>query len=203
MSVYGDNLDAPGAPGRVGLAAAGVGAGVIAGALAQSLSTAYGEDESSPLRATAHATLPFLVAASTLTDRVSANAAVAFRGGFLGAHLVHIRTIARLVRTHGTHERLIRVELAGGTLLYAMVALQAALLTRPAQAKVGPTRATGLTRRIDTQLLRVYCIATASGLARHRRPVRVYAGLATLLAGGLRSRKRPPALPARGGGPIV
>jgi hypothetical protein len=77
-----------------------------------------------------------------LADRGSANAAVAFRGGFLGAHLVHVRQIARLVRAHGTGERLIRVELAGGSLLYAMVALQAVLLTRSAQARIGPRNAT-------------------------------------------------------------
>ena len=171
-------------------AAAGVGAGVVAGTLARSLSDSYGEDESSPLRVTAHATIPFLVLASTLTDRGSANAAMAFRGGFLGAHLVHIRQIARLVRAHGTHERLIRVELTGGTLLYGMVALQTVLLTRPAQAKVGLGNATRLTKRIDTRLLYVYCLAAISGVVRHRRPLPVYAGLAALLAGALTSHKR-------------
>jgi hypothetical protein len=173
-----------------GPAAAGVGGGILAGALAQSLADSYGEEESSPLRVTAHATVPFLVLASTLTDRGRADAAVAFRGGFLGAHLVHVGQIARLVRAHGTHERLIQVELAGGTLLYGMVALQAALLTRPAQAKVGLGNATRLTRRIDTRLLSVYCLATTTGLLRHRRPLPVYAGLAALLAGALISRKR-------------
>lgn len=82
-----------------GWAAAGLGLGIIAGTLAESLSDSYGEDESSPLRVTAHATIPFLALASSLTDRGSANAAVAFRGGFLGAHLVHMRQIARLVRS--------------------------------------------------------------------------------------------------------
>jgi hypothetical protein len=171
-------------------AVTGVGLGILAGTVAQSLSDSYGEEESSPLRVTAHATLPFLVLASTLTDRGSAGAAVAFRGGFLGAHLVHIRQIARLVRAHGTHERLIQVELAGGTLLYAMVALQTVLLTRPAQEKFGLRNATRLTRRIDTRLLGIYCLATISGLVRHRRPRPVYAILAPLLAGALISRKR-------------
>ena len=173
-----------------GLAAAGIGLGIVAGTLAQSLSDSYGEDESSPLRVTAHATVPFLVLASTLSDRGSANAAMAFRGGFLGAHLVHMRQIARLVRAHGTHERLIRVELAGGTLLYGMVVLQTVLLTRQAQAKVGLRKATRLRRRIDTRLLGAYCLATISGLVRHRRPLPVYAILAALLAGALTSRKR-------------
>jgi hypothetical protein len=173
-----------------GLAAAGIGLGIVAGRLAQSLSDNYGEDESSPLRVTAHATVPFLVLASTLSDRGGANAAVVFRGGFLGAHLVHMRQIARLVRAHGTHERLIRVELAGGTLLYGTVALQTVLLTRQAQAKVGLRKATRLTRLIDTRLLGVYCLATISGLVRHRRPLPVYAILAALLAGALTSRKR-------------
>jgi hypothetical protein len=173
-----------------GLAAAGIGLGIVAGRLAQSLSDNYGEDESSPLRVTAHATVPFLVLASTLSDRGGANAAVVFRGGFLGAHLVHMRQVARLVRAHGTHERLIRVELAGGTLLYGTVALQTVLLTRQAQAKVGLRKATRLTRLIDTRLLGVYCLATISGLVRHRRPLPVYAILAALLAGALTSRKR-------------
>jgi hypothetical protein len=172
-----------------GLAATGVALGIVAGTLSQSLSDSYGEEESSPLRVTAHATVPFLILASTLTDRGSAKAAVAFRSGFLGAHLVHMRQIARLVHAHDTHERLIRAELTGGTLLYGMIALQTALLTRRAQAKVGVGNATRLTRRIDTQLLHVYCLATLSGLVRHRRPLPVYAILAALLAGTLTSRK--------------
>jgi hypothetical protein len=175
---------------RLGGLAAGVGGGILAGTLAQSLADSYGEEESSPLRVTAHATVPFLVLASTLADRGHAEAAMAFRGGFLGAHLVHVGQIARLVRAHGTHERLIQVELTGGTLLYGMVALQAALLTRPAQAKVGHGTATRLTRRIDTRLLSVYGLAATSGLLRHRRPLPVYAGLGALLAGALASRKR-------------
>jgi hypothetical protein len=192
VRVGGNDVVVADEPRLGGLAAAGVGLGLVAGTLAQSLSDSYGEDESSPLRVTAHATVPFLVIASTLADRGGANAAVAFRGGFLGAHLVHLRQIARLVGAHSTHERLIQVELAGGTLLYAMVALQAVLLTRPAQAKVGLRKATRLTRRIDTRLLLVYCLATTSGLVRHRRPLPVYATLAALLAGALTSRKRCP-----------
>ena len=177
---------------RLGGVAAGVGVGlgVLAGMLAQSLSDSYGEDESSPLRVTAHATVPFLVLASTLTDRGSANAAVAFRGGFLGAHLIHMRQIARLVRAHGTHEPLIRVELAGGSLLYSVIALQTVLLTRKAQARVGLRKATRLTRLIDTRLLRIYCLAITSGLVRYRRPLPVYAGLTALLASALTSRRR-------------
>ena len=184
------DVDVADLPRLGGLAPAGVGFGILAGTLAQSLSDRYGEDESSPLRVTAHATVPFLVLASTLTDRGAAHAAVAFRGGFLGAHLVHMRQVARLVRAHGTRERLIRVELAGGSVLYGMVALQAMLLTRPTQAKVGLGNATRLSRRIDTRLLGVYCLATTSGLVRHRRPLPVYAILAALLAGALTSRKR-------------
>jgi hypothetical protein len=192
VRVGGDDVVLADGPRLGGLAAAGVGLGLVAGTLAQSLSDSYGEDESSSLRVTAHATVPFLILASTLTDRGGANAAVVFRGGFLGAHLVHLRQIARLVRAHGTRERLIQVELAGGTLLYAMVALQAVLLTRPAQARVGLRKATRLTRRIDTRLLRVYCLATTSGLVRYRRPLPVYATLAALLVGALTSRKRCP-----------
>jgi hypothetical protein len=36
----------------------------------------------------------------------------------------------------------------------------------------------------------VYCLAVGSGLMRYRRPLPIYAGLATLLATGLASRKR-------------
>jgi hypothetical protein len=191
VEVGGKDLAATDTPRLGGLAgAAGVGLGIVTGTIAHSLSDSYGEDESAPLRVTAHATVPFLVLASALTDRGSANAAVAFRGGFLGAHLVHMCQIALLVRAHGTHERLIRIELTGGSLLYAMVASQTLLLTRPAQARVGLRNATRLIRRIDTRLLGVYCLATVTGLARHRRPLPVYAALAALLAGALASRKR-------------
>jgi hypothetical protein len=178
------------APGQLGPTVAGLGVGILAGALARSQSEGYGEQESSALRATAHATVPFFVAASVLADRVGPRAAVPFRGGFLGAHLVHIRQIARLLRDHGTGEPMIRAELAGGVPLYGLVALQAALLSGPAQRKIGSVRAQRLTRHIDTQLLRVYCLATAAGLLRYRRPLPIYASLATLLASGLASRRR-------------
>lgn len=184
-----DKANATDTPRRFGPAAAGVGVGILVGALAQSLSDSYDEDESGALRITAHATIPFVVAASVLTDRVGPGAAVVFRGGFLGSHLVHMRLIARLVRDHGS-ERLVQAELAGGTPLYGLIALQTSLLTRTLQARVGAQQAERLTRRIDTQLLRVYCVAVASGLLRHRGPLPVYAGLATLLAGGLSSRRR-------------
>jgi hypothetical protein len=179
------------APGQLGLAAvAGLGVGVLAGALAWSRSEGYGAQESSALRVTAHATVPFFVAASLLADRVGPRAAIPFRGGFLGAHLVHIGQIARLLRDHGIGEPLIRAELAGGVPLYGLVALQAALLSGPVQSRIGSMRAEHLTRRIDTQLLRVYCLAIAAGLLRYRRPLPTYASLATLLASGLASRRR-------------
>jgi nitrate reductase gamma subunit len=173
------------APSQLGRAVVGLGVGVLAGAVARSRSDSYGAHESSVLRVTAHATVPFFVAASMLTDRALPLAAIPFRSGFLGAHLVHMREIARLVRNHGTRELMIRAELAGGAPLYGLVALQAALLTR-----IGSGRATRLTRRIDTQLLHIYCLAIASGLVRYRRPLPVYVGLATLLASGLASRRR-------------
>jgi hypothetical protein len=178
------------APGQLGPAVAGLGVGILAGALARTQSASYGEQESSALRVTAHATVPFLVSASMLTDRVGPRAAVPFRGGFLGAHLVHMRQIARLLRDHGTGEPLIRAELAGGAPLYGLVALQTALLSGPGQRRMGSVRAGRLTRRIDTQLLRIYCLAIASGLLRYRRPLPIYASLATLLASGLASRQR-------------
>jgi hypothetical protein len=179
------------APRQLGPAVAGVAAGILAGALARAQSEGHGgQESSSSLRATAHATVPFLVAASMLTDRIGPHAAVPFRGGFLGAHLVHIRQIALLLRDRGISEPMIRVELAGGIPLYGLIALQAALLSRPLRMRVGPVSAERLTRRIDTQLLRVYCLAIASGLLRYRRPVPIYATLATLLASALASRRK-------------
>ena len=178
------------APGQLGPAMAGLGVGILTVALARSQSESYGEQESSALRVTAHATVPFFLAASLLADRVGPRAAIPFRGGFLGAHLVHIHQIARLLRDHGTREPLIRAELAGGVPLYGLVALQTALLGGPVQRRIGSVRAERLTCRIDTQLLHVYCLAIASGLLRYRRPLPIYASLATLLASGLASHKR-------------
>ena len=184
-----DAVVADGSP-RGGIAAgAGIGLGIVAGALAQSLSDHYGEDESSALRVTAHATMPFFVLANVLSDRERAQAAMVCRGGFLGAHLVHMRLIAKLVRYHGS-ERLVRAELSGGLPLYGLIAMQTVLFTRPAQATVGRGRAARLTRRIDDRLLRVYCVAAASGLVRHRGPLPLYGGLAGLLAIGFASRRR-------------
>ncbi len=85
-------------PGQLGPVVADLGVGVLAGVLARSQSESCGAPESSALRVTAHATVPFFVAASILADRVGPRAAIPFRGGFLGAHLVHIRQIARLLR---------------------------------------------------------------------------------------------------------
>jgi hypothetical protein len=178
------------APGQLGRAVAGVGVGVLAGALARSHSESYGAQESDALRVTAHATVPFFVVASVLADRVGPRAAVPFRGGFLGAHFVHMRQIARLLRDHGTGEPMVRAELAGGVPLYGLVVLQAVLLNRPTQRMVGSVRAERLTRQIDTQLLRVYCLAISSGLLRYHRPLPIYAGLSLLLASGQVSRKR-------------
>jgi hypothetical protein len=47
------------APGQIGLTVAGLGVGVLAGALAQSMSESYGGQESSALRVTAHVTVHF------------------------------------------------------------------------------------------------------------------------------------------------
>jgi hypothetical protein len=186
----GEQMAFTDAPAQLAPAVAGLGVGILAGALARSQSESHGEQESNVLRVTAHATVPFFLAASMLADRVGPRAAVPFRGGFLGAHLVHIRQIARLLRDHGTSEPMIRAELAGGVPLYGLVALQAVLLSRPVQRRVGSVRAERLTRRIDTQLLRVYCLALTAGPLRYRRPLPFYASLATLLASGLASRKR-------------
>jgi hypothetical protein len=186
----GERTDFEVAPQQLGPAIAGLGVGILAGALARAQSERYGAAESSALRVTAHATVPFFVAASMLNDRLGPRAAAPFRGGFLGAHIVHMRQIARLLRDHGTNEPMIRAELAGGVPLYGLVALQAALSSGPARRRIGSASAERLTRQIDTQLLRVYCLAIVSGLLRYRRPLPIYASLATFLASGLASRKR-------------
>lgn len=177
------------APGQLRLTVGGLAAGILAGALARARSEGYGGQDSSALRATAHATVPFLAVGSMLADRIGPRAAIPFRGGFLGAHLVHIRQIARLLRDRGTGEPMIRAELAGGVPLYGLVALQAALLGGPLRRRVGFVRAERLTRRIDMQLLRVYCLAIASGILRYRRPLPIYASLAAVLGSALASRK--------------
>lgn len=170
-------------------AVAGLAGGLLAGVLARSQSQRYGPQESSALRVTAHATIPFFVVASTLTNRVSAGAALPFRAGFIGAHLVHVREIARLLQEHDISDPMIRAELAGGVPLYGLLALQTALVSGAGQQTIGPARARRLTRRIDAQLLRIYCVAVTSGLLRYRRPLPVYASLATLLAGCVTARR--------------
>jgi hypothetical protein len=175
---------------QLGSAVAGLGAGILAGAIAQSQSQRYGAQESAALRVTAHATVPFFVAASVLADHAAHRRALPFRCGFFGAHVVHIGQIVRLLRDHGTDRPIIRAELAGGVPLYGLLALQAALACRPAQGRLGAARAERSIVRIDTQLLRVYCLAVASGLLRYRRPLSVYVCLATLLASALADRKR-------------
>ncbi|HEY1450221.1 MAG TPA: hypothetical protein VGF47_04650 [Solirubrobacteraceae bacterium] len=188
----GEQMGLAVAPGQLAPRLAGLGVGILAGSLARSQSEGYGPQESNALRVTAHATIPFLAAASMLTDLGGARAAVPFRGGFIGAHLVHIRQIAQLLRDHGADGVMIRAELTGGVPLYGLIALQAALSSGPVQSRIGRVRAERLTRRIDTQLLRTYCLAVASGLLRYRHPLPVYAVLATLLASGLASRRRAP-----------
>jgi hypothetical protein len=79
----GEQMALTDTPGQLGPAVAGLGLGILAGSLARSRSESYGEQESSALRATAHATVPFFVAASALADRAGASAAVPLRGAFL------------------------------------------------------------------------------------------------------------------------
>src|SRR6202035_3707503 len=97
-----------GAPRQLGSVAACLGLGILAASLAQSQSASYDAQESSALRATAHSTVPFFVAASVLADRVGPRAALPFRSAFVGAHVVHIGQIALMLRDHGTGEPLIR-----------------------------------------------------------------------------------------------
>lgn len=139
------------------------------------------------MRATAHSGLPFLVAAVVRANRSGPRSATPWRAGFIGVHLVHVRQIVRLLRSDGARD--LRTELAAGSPNYALVLAQTALLSEPARTWTGSRRAARWVDAIDAQLLRLYAIASLVGLARHRRPLRVYAVIAGLLAVGFGARR--------------
>jgi hypothetical protein len=149
----------------------------------------YVDEDRGDLRVTAHSALPFLVAAVVSANRSESRSAAPWRAGFIGAHLVHVRQIVRLVRGGGTREPEIRAALALGSVGYALVVAQAALLTEPVRGWAGAQRAADWSDAIDTALLRTYAVTCLGGLVRHRGPLGAYAPIAALLAVGFAARR--------------
>lgn len=168
-------------------AALGLGAGIATGMVSEASSSIYAGEDRGAMRATAHSGLPFLVAAVVSANRSGPRSAAPWRAGFIGVHLVHVRQIARLLRSGGARE--LRAELAAGSPNYALVLAQTALLNDPVKTWTGSQRATRWVDAIDGQLLRVYAVASLVGLVRHRRPMGVYAVIAALLAVGFGARR--------------
>ena len=172
-------------------AALGLGAGIATGMGGQASSGIYADEDRGALRATAHSGLPFLVAAVASANRSGPRSAVPWRAGFLGAHLVHIRQIARLLGSGAARDPEIRAALALGGVGYALILAQTALLNEPARSWAGPRRAAHWSDAIDAQLLWAYAVASLAGLLRRRRPLGAYAVIATLLAVGFGARRSP------------
>lgn len=168
-------------------AALGLGAGIAAGMAGETSSSIYAGEDRGAMRATAHSGLPFLVAAIVCAKRSGHRSATPWRAGFIGVHLVHVRQIARLLRSSRARE--LRAELAVGSPNYALILAQTAMLNDPIKTWAGPQRAARWVDAIDAQLLRVYAVASLMGLVRHRRPLGVYAVIAALLAVGFRARR--------------
>jgi len=173
-------------------AAVGLGVGIATAMVGEAVSGLYADEERGGLRVTAHSTLPFLVAAVVRADRSESRAATPWRAGFVGAHLVHVRQIIRLVRGGGAREPEIRAALALGSVGYGLVLAQVALLGEPAKTWVGSERVAGWSDAIDRTLLRIYAVAGLGGLVRHRRPLGAYAVVAALLAVGFGATRRSP-----------
>ncbi|HET7052347.1 MAG TPA: hypothetical protein VFI09_00335 [Solirubrobacterales bacterium] len=152
----------------------------------------YADEERGGLRVTAHSALPFLVGAVVSADRSGSRAATPWRAGFVGAHLVHVRQIIRLVRGGGAREPEIRGALALGSVGYALVLAQIALLSQPAGTWAGSERAARWSDAIDRIQLWTYAVAGLGGLVRHRRPLSAYAVVAALLAIGFGATRRSP-----------
>lgn len=168
---------------KLASAALGLGAGIATAVAGESSSGLYADDERGDLRVTAHSALPFLVAAVVAANRSESHSG-AWRAGFIGAHLVHVRQIVRLIRSGGARNPEIRAALALGSVGYGLVLAQVALLNEPARTWAGSRRAAAWVDAIDGALLRTYAVASLGGLVRHRRPVGAYAVIAGLLAVG-------------------
>jgi hypothetical protein len=174
----------------------GLGAGIATGIAGKAASGLYADEERGDLRVTAHSALPFLVAAVVSANRSGSRAAPPWRAGFIGAHLVHIRQIVRLVRGGGARDPEIRGALALGSVGYGTVVAQVALLNEPARRWAGSRRAAAWSDAIDKSLLRTYALACLAGLIRHRRPSGSYALIAALLAVGFGASHRSTAVEA-------
>jgi hypothetical protein len=170
--------------------AVGLGAGVATGMAGKASSDLYRDEQRGDLRITAHSALPFLVAA-IVSNRSGTRSSAPWRAGFIGAHLVHVRQIVRLVRGGGARNLEIRAALALGSVGYGLVVAQVALLNDPVKSWAGAQRAAAWSAAIDTALLRTYTAAGLEGLARHRRPLGAYAIIAGLLAVGFGARRSP------------
>jgi hypothetical protein len=168
----------------------GLGAGIATGAAGKAASGLYADEDRGDLRVTAHSALPFLVAAVVSAKRSGSRSAPPWRAGFIGAHVVHIRQIVRLVRDGGTRDPEIRGALALGSVGYGLVLSQAVLLNEPARTWAGAQRAARWSDTVDTALLRTYAAAGLAGLLRHRGPLGSYAVIAALLAVGFGASRR-------------
>jgi hypothetical protein len=175
---------------KLGPALLGLGAGVATGMAGKAASGLYADEDRGDLRVTAHSGLPFLVAAIVSANRSGPRSAAPWRAGFVGAHLVHVRQIVRLVRSGGARNPEIRAALGLGSVGYALVLAQAVLLNEPVRTWAGSRRAAGWADAIDTTLLRTYAVASLAGLVRHRRPLGSYAVIAVLLAVGFGASHR-------------
>jgi hypothetical protein len=164
--------------------ALGLGVGIATGTAGKAASGLYADEDRGDLRVTAHSGLPFLVAAIVSANRSGSRSAPAWRAGFIGAHLVHVRQIVRLVRGGDTRDPEIRGALALGSVGYGLVLVQVAVLNEPARTWAGSQRATDWSDAIDRALLRTYAVASLGGLIRHRGPLGAYVALAALLAVG-------------------
>ena len=171
-------------------AAFGLGAGIATGIVGKAASGLYADEDRGNLRVTAHSALPFLVAAIVSANRSGSRSAPPWRAGFIGAHLVHIRQIIRLVRSGGARDPEIRGALALGSIGYALILAQVALLNEPAKTWAGSKRAANWSDAIDTTLLRTYAVASLAGIVRHRRPLGTYGVIAALLAVGFGASHR-------------
>lgn len=167
----------------------GLGVGIATGVAGKAASRLYADEDRGDLRVTAHSGLPFLVAAIVSANRSGSRSAPAWRAGFIGAHLVHVRQIVRLVRSSGARDPEIRGALALGSVGYGLVLAQVALLNEPARTWAGSQHAAKWSDAIDTALLRTYAVAGLAGFVRHRGPLGAYAVIAALLAVGFGARQ--------------
>lgn len=172
---------------EAGLSRGGPWCRITTGIAAEAFSEVYADEDRGAMRATAHSGLPFLVAAVVSASRSGRRSAAPWRAGFLGVHLVHARQIARLLRSGGVRDPVVRAQLGLGSPNYALLVAQTGLLTSRRWA--GSQQAGRWSDAIDRQLLRAYAVASLVGLLKNRRPVGAYALVGALLVVGLAARR--------------